>query len=309
MRRMAGARAHLVDAYCHGVLPRRPGPRRLRGPAARHRRARHDAVRQPRRFRGTPLVPAAARPRTALPARPATSPAAASWARTRPPGCCCAAPASRAYLVDTGEPGDLTSPKELGAAAGAAPYEIVRLEPLAQQVADTSGTVDGFLANLAETVHGAALGAAGFSCARRSRRPRGTGARARGRRGRCEVRQAAAHWLAARAGRRAARRPGAAAAPAWHAVATGLPLVLRYGPAGRRPGAGRGASCGPPPGSAPTSCCCRGRAHESAAADLAADARRMSMWPWAPTRPRCWPVRPSARCCTPAARSGCPSCT
>ncbi len=50
------------------------------------------------------------------------------------------------------------------ASAGAADaHEIVRLELLAEQVADTSGTVESFLANLAESVHGTAADAVAFT--------------------------------------------------------------------------------------------------------------------------------------------------
>ncbi|BFO20521.1 hypothetical protein SHKM778_69090 [Streptomyces sp. KM77-8] len=68
-----------------------------------------------------------------------------------------------AYLVDTGLPGDLTGPAELGVAGDADAHEIVRLEQLAEQVADTSGTVESFLANLAESVHAAAAHAVAFT--------------------------------------------------------------------------------------------------------------------------------------------------
>jgi hypothetical protein len=44
------------------------------------------------------------------------------------------------YLVDADLPGDLTGPAELASAADADAHEIVRLELLAEQVADTSGT-------------------------------------------------------------------------------------------------------------------------------------------------------------------------
>ncbi|MFD5058644.1 hypothetical protein [Streptomyces sp. NPDC058394] len=47
-------------------------------------------------------------------------------------------------LVDTGLPGDLTGPAEIAVASGADARELVRLESLAEQVADTSGTVESF---------------------------------------------------------------------------------------------------------------------------------------------------------------------
>ncbi|MEU0812649.1 amidohydrolase, partial [Streptomyces sp. NPDC005970] len=60
------------------------------------------------------------------------------------------------FLVDTGLPGDLTSPQELAEAAGGAAREIVRLEHLAERVADTSRTADSFLAALGDAVRAAA---------------------------------------------------------------------------------------------------------------------------------------------------------
>lgn len=67
------------------------------------------------------------------------------------------------YLVDTGLPGDLTGPGEMASTGDARAHEIVRLELLAEQVADTSGTVEAFLANLAESVYGAAVNAVAFT--------------------------------------------------------------------------------------------------------------------------------------------------
>ncbi len=110
-------------------------------------------------------MPAAARPRTALPP-------ARYLARRRDLGvlesgrACCAASGITTYLVDTGLPGDLTGPGEMASAGGATAREIVRLELLAEQVADTSGTADSFLANLAESVHGAAALAVAFTLGR-----------------------------------------------------------------------------------------------------------------------------------------------
>ncbi|WP_405580152.1 amidohydrolase [Streptomyces sp. NBC_01190] len=163
---MAGARwarTHLVDAYCHGVDPGDLGlgafEARLPGAAA----AGTTLFDSPIGFAVRRWCP----PLLGLEPH---CPPARYLARRRELG---AYEATRRllrgtaitdYLVDTGEPGGLTPPKELGAAGAAAAYEIVRLEPLAQQVADTSGTVDCFLANLAEAIHGAALTVAGFSC-------------------------------------------------------------------------------------------------------------------------------------------------
>lgn len=161
---MAGDRTQLVDAHGHGVLPGDLGigafEARLPGSAAPHTTLFDSPTGFAVRRWCAPL----------LGLEPHCAPAR-YLARRRELG---AYEATRlllratgigTYLVDTGEPGDLSPPKELGAAGHAAAYETVRLEPLAQQVADTSGTADAFLANLAEAVHGAALSAAGFSCA------------------------------------------------------------------------------------------------------------------------------------------------
>jgi hypothetical protein len=168
------------------------------------------------------------------------------------------------YLLDTGEPGDLAPPKELAAAAGAPAYELVRLGPLAQQVADTSGTVDAFLANLAEAVHGAALSVTGFVCDDcedpvPDDRPPGPG----------QVRRAVARWLGGRTVRERPADPVLLRHLRWHAVATGLPLVLRHAAAGAGPRAAEGflravAGVGTDVVLLPRP------AHETAAAELAA---------------------------------------
>ncbi|MER5890102.1 amidohydrolase [Streptomyces sp. NPDC001941] len=132
-----------------------------------------------------------------------------------------------AYLVDTGLPGDLTAPAELASAGNAEAHEIVRLEPLAEQVADTSGTVDAFLANLAEAVHGAAASAVAFTSvagARHGRlaqepQPPGPG----------EVRGAAGRWLAARAAGGRLADPVLLRHLLWVALGAGRPLQLHLG--------------------------------------------------------------------------------
>ncbi|WP_328889623.1 amidohydrolase [Streptomyces sp. NBC_00316] len=143
------------------------------------------------------------------------------------------------YLVGTGLPGDLTGPAEIAAAAGADAREIVRLESLAEQIADTSGTVESFVANLAEAVHTAAASAAAFTSDTAAHHgpepdpgPPGPG----------QVRGAAGRWLAGRDAARRAARTGAGgprtpgAAPddpvllrhlLWAAVACGRPLQLQ----------------------------------------------------------------------------------
>ncbi|MDQ0990224.1 amidohydrolase family protein [Streptomyces sp. V3I7] len=130
------------------------------------------------------------------------------------------------FLVDTGLPGDLTGPDELASAGGARAHEIVRLEVLAEQVADTSGTVDSFLANLAESVHGAATGAVAFTSVAALRHglalapePPGPG----------EVRGAAGRWLAGRRVGGELNDPVLLRHLLWIAVASGLPLQLHAG--------------------------------------------------------------------------------
>lgn len=130
------------------------------------------------------------------------------------------------YLVDTGLPGDLTGPAEMAVAGSADAREIVRLEPLAQQIADTSGSVDSLLANLAEAVHAAAASAVAFISVTGlghggalAPQPPGPG----------EVRGAAGRWLAARAAGDAVTDPVLLRHLLWTAVASGLPLQLRVG--------------------------------------------------------------------------------
>ncbi|MBV7249020.1 amidohydrolase family protein [Streptomyces sp. MW-W600-10] len=149
-----------------------------------------------------------------------------------------------AHLVDTGPAGDFTGPAELASAAGSQGREIVRLEVLAEQVADTSGTVDAFLVNLGEAVHTAASSAVAFTSD-------GTGGpfnapcAAPEPPGPVRVRAAAGRWLAGREAERRDARRGAgdrdrrpvSVEPElldhlrWSAVACGLPLQLRLGAA------------------------------------------------------------------------------
>ncbi|MEU6893517.1 amidohydrolase family protein [Streptomyces sp. NPDC046557] len=141
-----------------------------------------------------------------------------------------------AYLVDTGVPGDLTPPKELARAADAEAFEIVRLESLAEQVADTSGTVAAFLANLAEAVHHAAAGAVAFTCGADARYPAAL-AQYPEPPGPGEVRGAAGRWLAGRTKGGAVRDPVLLRHLLWSAVATRLPIQLHTGAGepGQRP--------------------------------------------------------------------------
>ncbi|MEV1021655.1 amidohydrolase family protein [Streptomyces sp. NPDC050264] len=130
------------------------------------------------------------------------------------------------YLVDTGLPGDLTGPDEMARAGEADAREIIRLELLAEQVADTSGTVESFLANLAESVHAAAAGAVAFTSVAGVRhglalapQPPGPG----------EVRGAAGRWLAARTVGGPLTDPVLLRHLLWIAVASGRPLQLHAG--------------------------------------------------------------------------------
>jgi predicted TIM-barrel fold metal-dependent hydrolase len=130
------------------------------------------------------------------------------------------------YLVDTGRPGDLAGPPEIAASGAADAREIVRLELLAEQVADTSGTVEALLANLAEAVHGAAASAVAFTSvaavhanlAHHHEAP-GPG----------EVRGAAGRWLGARRAGDPIDDPVLLRHLLWTAVASGLPLQLHVG--------------------------------------------------------------------------------
>lgn len=132
------------------------------------------------------------------------------------------------YLVDTGLPGDLTGPGELAASGGADAHEIIRLEQLAEQVADTSGTAEGFLTNLAEAVHSAARTAVAFTSVAGVRHglalapePPGPG----------EALGAAGRWLRGRPIGGPLTDPVLLRHLLWIAVASGRPLQLHTGPA------------------------------------------------------------------------------
>ncbi|MGW1869362.1 amidohydrolase family protein [Streptomyces mauvecolor] len=128
------------------------------------------------------------------------------------------------FLVDTGLPGDLTSPAELAEASGAAAREIVRLELLAERVAEEVRDPDKFLAALADAIAAAARTAAGFKSVAGYRygldlcpEPPGP----------AELRAATAGWLAAGAGR--ITSPVLLRHLLWSAAGTGLPLQLHTG--------------------------------------------------------------------------------
>ncbi|MEU9038907.1 amidohydrolase [Streptomyces sp. NPDC048352] len=142
-----------------------------------------------------------------------------------------------AYLVDTGAWGDLTDPKELALAGDAEAFEVVRLELLAGQAADTSGTVAAFLANLAAAVHHAAAAAVAFACGTRTGFAAALAADP-GPPGPGEVRGAAERWLAARTRGAEPRDPVLLRHLLWSAVTCGLPLQLHTGGADPGPLAG-----------------------------------------------------------------------
>ncbi|MET9698078.1 amidohydrolase family protein [Streptomyces sp. NPDC006529] len=136
-----------------------------------------------------------------------------------------------AYLVDTGAPGDLTGPKELALAGDAEAHEVVRLELLAEHVADTSGTAEAYLANLAEALQHAAAGAAAFAAGAGAGAGYGSAlAFAPGPPGPGEVHGAAARWLARRAKGGPVRDPVLVRHLLWSAVESRLPLQLHAGP-------------------------------------------------------------------------------
>ncbi|MEU6345501.1 amidohydrolase family protein [Streptomyces sp. NPDC046977] len=132
------------------------------------------------------------------------------------------------YLVDTGLPGDLLTPEELAAAGGGAnAHEIVRLERLAEHVADASASGETYVSAVAEAVHEAARTALGFKSIAAYRHglalapePPDT----------ADVARAAAAWLGARheLGSRLTD-PVLLRHLLWTAVATGLPLQLHTG--------------------------------------------------------------------------------
>ncbi|MFJ9418496.1 amidohydrolase [Streptomyces sp. NPDC101227] len=122
------------------------------------------------------------------------------------------------FLLEAGAPSELTSAAELAAAAEARAHEVVRLESLAEQVADTSGSVDSFIGYTAEALYAAAQHATAFASGATycdGHAPQAG-----------EVRRAADRWLR---GRRPGERLGEPALIRhllWSAMATGLPVQL-----------------------------------------------------------------------------------
>lgn len=122
------------------------------------------------------------------------------------------------FLLESGSPGELTSAAELAAAADSPVHEVIRLEPLAEEVADTSGSVDSFIGNTAEALYAAAQHTTAFAlgvafCDETPPDPR-------------EVRRAADRWLGGRTPRARPADPALLQHLLWSAVATGLPVQL-----------------------------------------------------------------------------------
>ncbi|MFJ8311954.1 MULTISPECIES: amidohydrolase family protein [unclassified Streptomyces] len=128
------------------------------------------------------------------------------------------------FLVDTGLPGDLTSPAELAELSGGTAREIVRLEHLAERTASGVKDPDEFVAALADAVGAAARTAAGFKTVAGYRHGLDLAPEPPGP---AELRAATAGWLAAGAGRLAA--PVLLRHLLWSAATTGLPLQFHTG--------------------------------------------------------------------------------
>ncbi|MEV6652257.1 amidohydrolase family protein [Streptomyces sp. NPDC051219] len=130
------------------------------------------------------------------------------------------------FLVDTGLPGDLTTPGALATAAGGKAREIVRLERLAEVTADTTDDGDALLAALDRRITAAARTAAGFKSVAAYRHgldlapdPPAPAA----------VREAAARWLIGRQPGGRLSDPVLLRHLLWSAALTGLPLQLHTG--------------------------------------------------------------------------------
>ncbi|MFF4953715.1 amidohydrolase [Streptomyces chattanoogensis] len=122
------------------------------------------------------------------------------------------------FLLEAGAPSELTSATELAAAAQARAHEVVRLESLAEQVADTSGSVDSFVGYTAEALYAAAQHATAFASGATycdGHAPQAG-----------EVRRAADRWLRGRRPGQRLAEPALVRHLLWSAMATGLPLQL-----------------------------------------------------------------------------------
>ncbi|GAA2434650.1 amidohydrolase family protein [Streptomyces macrosporus] len=130
------------------------------------------------------------------------------------------------YLVDTGVTADLTGPAELAAAGGARAHEVVRLERLAEEAADTADTVASFLTALDDAVAEAARTAVGFKSVAAYRHGLDLAPEPPGD---AEVRAAADRWLTGREAGDRVTDPVLLRRLLWSAVRTGLPLQLHTG--------------------------------------------------------------------------------
>ncbi|WP_437112456.1 amidohydrolase [Streptomyces cinnamoneus] len=122
------------------------------------------------------------------------------------------------FLLEAGAPGELTSPAELARAADGRAHEVVRLEPLAARVADTSAGPDAFLACTAEALYTAARTGTAFASGATFCDDAPPAA--------AEVREAAGRWLRLRRTGDGPADPLLAQHLVWSAVATGLPVQL-----------------------------------------------------------------------------------
>ncbi len=219
----------LVDQYRHGVLRTGAGPRHLRGPAGTDRgpaRPRHDPLRHPDRLRRTPLVPAPARPRTALPARPLSGPAPGTGRPWSPAAGCCGAAASPPTSSTPACPATSPAPPNWPRRATPRRTRSSGWSSSPSRSPTPPAPSSPFWPTSPESVHGAAATAVAFTSVAGLRHglalapePPGPG----------EVRGAAGRWLAG-------RRAGGALTDAvllrhllWIAVASGLPLQLHTG--------------------------------------------------------------------------------
>ncbi|WP_445400191.1 amidohydrolase family protein [Streptomyces sp. LE64] len=130
------------------------------------------------------------------------------------------------FLVDTGLPGALTTPGELSRAAGSRALEVVRLEALAERVADTAADAVSFLDALDAAVRGAAPHAVAFKSVAAYRHGLALAPEPPAP---DEVRSAAAAWLAGRSPGERLTHPVLLRHLLWSAVGTELPLQLHTG--------------------------------------------------------------------------------
>lgn len=130
------------------------------------------------------------------------------------------------YLVDTGLPGDLTGPAELAELGGGDAGVIVRLEALAERVADASHDAAGFVEVLDHAVVASARTALGFKSVAAYRHGLGLEPDPPGS---AEVHTAASRWLAERGPGGRLTDPVLLRHLLWAAVRTGLPLQLHTG--------------------------------------------------------------------------------